>query len=161
MHRFKVFLLIFILFGLTQKSFRVFLYKGIAPPAQRLAIRSKVEVLSELIKKHIKPGEKAYFISQNSSGYEKYIFNYLLVPNHSSPWYWSFGPKYYECDVWTSNTEFKEKIKGYSYLAIYNADSQFWDKNKLLFDAKSRNIPYGAFKIIWNGTKVTIEKIDF
>ncbi len=108
--------------------------------------REQALKLANLVKKHIKPGEKVYFIAQNSNGYEKHMFDYSMIPYPASEC-WSVGAKYHAGDVWTCQQNLKDLLRGYAYLAIYNADARFWQDNGDLFDETSEHVATGVFKV--------------
>lgn len=119
---------------------------GINTRASLRDARYRVDFLTDIVKKYIKPGEKAYFINQNSTGFEKYIFNYTMLPFETLWWCWSLGSKYHSGDVWTCDQKLIDVIKGYEYLVIYNADAKFWNDNNALFDLKSYGKNSGVFR---------------
>jgi len=119
----------------------------ISPSKDALLTRSKVAALVDPIRKNIKAGEKAYFISQNSTGFEKYIFNYLMLPYDSVWWCWSVGSKYHANDVWTCDQKLEELLQGYNYLALYRADEKFWTNNSRIFEPTAYPKTSGTFKI--------------
>jgi hypothetical protein len=115
------------------------------PP--NLEKRERALKLANLVKKYIKPGEKVYFIAQNSNGYEKHMFDYSMIPYPASEC-WSVGAKYNAGDVWTCQQNLRDLLKGYAYLAIYNADARFWQDNGDLFDETADHVATGVFKVI-------------
>lgn len=118
---------------------------GINTRASLRDARYRVDFLTNVVKKYIKPGEKAYFIHQNSTGFEKYIFNYTMLPFETLWWCWSLGSKYHSGDVWTCDKKLIDVIKEYDYLVIYDADEKFWHDNHILFDSKSLGKKSGVF----------------
>lgn len=121
--------------------------KGIQSEPNALAQKKKAIALAEQVKKHIKPGEKVYFIAQNTNGYEKHMFDYAMIPFLPNNC-WSVGAKYSEADVWSCNQPLEQLINGYDYLAIYNADQRFWDDNARLVLTKGQSSQQGVYKII-------------
>lgn len=93
--------------------------------------RKKAEELASIVLKHIQPGESVYFISQNSSGYEKFAFNYAMLPYRSSQACWSLGKPYGAEDVWTCDKRLGDVVDGYKYLAVYRIDEGFWLRHSL------------------------------
>jgi len=111
------------------------------------------------VKKYIQPGEKVYFVAQNSNGFERSMFYYAMLPYTSSmSWCWSLGKKYYEGDVWSCDVNLTSLIDGYSYLAVYRGDDQLWQSANKLFDINEiKNASPSLFKI--NRTDGKIESI--
>ncbi|WP_263145904.1 hypothetical protein [Pseudomonas sp. RIT-PI-AD] len=109
--------------------------------------RQKVDELVAVLKKHMSGYDMAYFISQQSTGYEKYAFNYAIQPFHSMWWCWSVGALYDEKDVWTCTDPLEKLLAGYAYVAIFHADARFWEDNGHLFDPGVRGRESGVFRI--------------
>lgn len=109
--------------------------------------RKATQALSDQVRQHIKPGEKVYFLAQNSNGYERHLFDYAMLPYPPNDC-WSVGKKYNEADVWTCDRPLGLLIKNYAYLAIYAADERFWKDNAELFDPKGVGKARGVYKII-------------
>lgn len=134
-------------------------FTGIRSEPVALGQKKKVIALAEELKKFIKPGERAYFIAQNTNGYEKHMFDYEMIPFLPNNC-WSVGAKYNESDVWSCNQPLEMLLTGYSYLAIYNADQRFWDENASLLPA-AKNEREGIYKIISkDGKIVEIKKLN-
>lgn len=130
-------------------------------PPVLLDARVNVNSLTEQVKKHLKSGERVYFVNQNSTGFETYMFNYTLLPYRSTAWCWSLGQKYYEGDIWTCNKRIDEIASYYDYLVIYNADKQFWADNGKFFDSPGKGFTRGVFKITRNNENVlSFLKVD-
>jgi hypothetical protein len=134
--------------------------KGIQSEPNALAQKKKAIALAGQVKKHIKPGEKVYFIAQNTNGYEKHMFDYAMIPFLPNNC-WSVGAKYSEADVWSCNQPLEQLINGYDYLAIYNADQRFWNDNARLFLTTGQNSQQGVYKIISReGRVVALEPVN-
>ncbi|MDO8344778.1 MAG: hypothetical protein Q7T48_16365 [Cellvibrio sp.] len=129
--------------------------RGIVPPPKLLEARKKVDELAGVAKTHMGRGDGAYFIIQNSSGFEKYIFNYSILPFKSSWWCWSVGSKYNGGDVWTCDSKLVDLLRGYNVLVIFNADGKFWKENNYLLDELSVEKSSGIYKIIEVNNVVT------
>jgi len=128
-------------------------FTGIRSEPVALGQKKKVIALADQVKKYIKPGERVYFIAQNTNGYEKHMFDYEMIPFLPNNC-WSVGAKYNEGDVWSCDRPLEELISGYDYLAIYNADQRFWDDNAGLFPVNRKNSQQGIYKIISRDGKV-------
>jgi hypothetical protein len=107
--------------------------KGIKVDKTLLDARKKVESFIEKYEKP-SPGKKIYFINQNSTGYEKYIFAYLLPENEVNYWCWSLGPKFYPEDLWTCDRPLKNALVGYDYLYIYKSGPELVTNSEPLLD---------------------------
>jgi hypothetical protein len=108
--------------------------------------RKETQALSDQVRKHIKPGEKVYFLAQNTNGYERHLFDYAMLPYPPNDC-WSVGKKYNEGDVWTCDRPLGLLLKDYSYLAIYAADDRFWKDNAELFEPNGVGRARGIYKI--------------
>ncbi len=108
--------------------------------------RKATQALSDQVRKYIKPGEKVYFLAQNSNGFERHLFDYAMLPYPPNDC-WSVGKKYNEGDVWTCDRPLGLLLKDYSYLAIYSADERFWKDNAELFDPYGVGRTRGVYKI--------------
>jgi hypothetical protein len=127
-------------------------------PNQQL--RESIEHFAEQVKRHMSPGEKVYFIAQNTNGFERVMFYYAMLPYTSSmEWCWSLGKKYAESDVWTCDTGLAGQLKGYDYLAVYKGDKQFWDHAGALFTSEAKDFSSGVFKVIRKSDQ-SIEQIE-
>jgi hypothetical protein len=107
--------------------------EGIKADKTLLDVRKKVESFIEKYEKPL-PGKKIYFINQNSTGYEKYIFAYLLPENEVNYWCWSIGPKFYPEDLWTCDSSLKNALVGYDYLYIYKSGPELVTNSKPLLE---------------------------
>ncbi|MEI6114601.1 MAG: hypothetical protein WCP99_08520 [Burkholderiales bacterium] len=120
--------------------------QGVPIDAASLEKMKKAKALAEEVKKHVKPGERVYFLAQNSNGYERHLFDYAMVPYPHSEC-WSVGKKYNDGDVWTCDRPLGLLVKDYDYLAIYHADDRFWNDNRAIFSAAGQDRESGVYKI--------------
>ncbi len=108
--------------------------------------KKKAQALADEVRRHIKPGEKVYFVAQNTNGYERHLFDYAMLP-YPPVDCWSIGKKYNEGDVWSCDRPLGFFLHGYAYLALYHADARFWTENAELFTPEGRNRESGVYKI--------------
>ena len=121
--------------------------------------RQKALALSNHVRRHIKPGEKVYFLAQNSNGYEKHMFDYSMIPYPPGEC-WSVGAKYHDGDVWTCDQPLEALLRGYAYLAIYNADDRFWRDNAALLPPGAVGSPTGVYRVVeQDGRVVRLEPV--
>lgn len=76
----------------------------------------------------ISSDEKIYIISQNTTGLDYHIINFLSTPYKISPGGWSIGDPYYEGDIWTKNIsldDWSNMLINYDYLYIHKTDEEF------------------------------------
>jgi hypothetical protein len=108
--------------------------------------KKKAQALADEVRKHIKPGEKVYFIAQNTNGYERHLFDYAMLP-YPPVDCWSIGKKYDAGDVWSCDRPLGFFLQGYAYVAIYHADERFWTENAALFAPEGRGKESGVYKV--------------
>lgn len=108
--------------------------------------RKATQDLSDLVRKFNKPGERVFFLAQNTNGYERHLFDYAMLQNLPNDC-WSVGKKYNDGDVWTCDQPLGLLLKGFSYLAIYAADQRFWNDNKDFFESDGVGLLRGVYKV--------------
>ncbi|AUQ40625.1 hypothetical protein ACW6B4_001974 [Yersinia ruckeri] len=123
-------------------------------------IRAKVSLLADKIKKDAHGKDvAAYFISQHSTGFEKYVFNYEIMPLKSLWWCWSIGKLYSADDVWTCDKPLMDLTENYQYIAVYKGDQQFWNlARKYLADGSQENL-FGVYRIERNNNQFTLVEV--
>ena len=126
---------------------------GIYPNETKSPLIDKISKATSLIKTHIKDGERAYLIDQNSSGYSAVVFNYYMLPYHPFSWCWSLGKSYSKSDQWTCNKKLSDVLKGVSYLYLYHTDEQFWSGNEIFFKSKHPGNGNGVYRVSWDQDK--------
>ena len=137
-----------VLAGLLCLPIELFVPPVSSPQTEKvLEQRKRVDALAERVKKHAAKGEKVYFIDQNSTGFEKYMFSYSVSPLETQWWCWSVGEKYNKDDVWTCREDLRKLLEGYSFVVLYNADEQFWRSNSDLFPLDARGRASGVFRV--------------
>jgi hypothetical protein len=106
--------------GFFQNLINVDEYKDARPQRQSLeSFVGELDSFSDV-------NQRTYFIDQNTNGYTMWMFRYLVIPRGTNSWCWSVGEKYNLEDVWTCRETPNELFGGYTHLAIYNADQNFW-----------------------------------
>lgn len=111
--------------------------------------REKINSLVEQLR-FIPKDSKIYFIAQSYGGLIHRIFQYSASPRHVSSGCHSFGKQYHQEDADTCQTSFVNALKGYEYLALFYADTQFWSLNPTLFPSDSVGVESGIFRIEWS-----------
>ena len=95
----------------------------------------------------VKPKDSVYYIYQKSTGEEKYMFAYLILPNRNNWGCWSVGKPYGMEDVWTCNKSIAELLIGYDYLVVGNGDDEFWNEASQYLTEGSNTGRQGIYKI--------------
>jgi len=99
------------------------------------ALHKKIEIISDELKKFIKPNDRLFVVWQNSNKLEIMMFIYELFPNMVLGG--GFGEPYGEIDVWTSNftfEELKKRISTNDFLLVAYYDNKFVKKYKNIFN---------------------------
>lgn len=131
--------------------------RGIETEKKGIDIRNNVRLLADKIKHDARGGDaSSYFISQGSTGFEKYVFNYEMSPDKSNWWCWSLGEK---TNQWTCDKPLEDVIKGYKYLAIYYADPGFWLAARSRLAPGSQEVDNGVYRIINTGEKIELQLV--
>jgi hypothetical protein len=99
-----------------------------------------------------------YFISQNTSGFESYLFHYLNLPSNSNYWCWSFGDIYNPNDLWTCKTNLESELLNYDYLVVHYGDPNLHNFYPKLFEKENPNFT-AIFKIIKMENRIKLIKI--
>ncbi len=133
----------------------------IKPDAKNLDTRISMEKRLKFVKKSITPQDKIYIIDQNSIGYAKNLFYYLMLPNPTNYWCWSVGEKYYEGDVWTCPQNLSVLLKDYKYLYIHNADQQFWRKLSSDLGVDLEVSTEFFFKLTHEADQIEVKPVEF
>jgi hypothetical protein len=134
--------------------------KGNSVNQSKLPARLDVEQLVPITTKIVSKNEKIYYLYQQSNGFEKHIFTYLVLPiqtNWSCP---SLGKPYYAEDVWTCDISLPVATQGYDYLAVGKADESFWGKNAKYLSYDSRSRITGLYKIDRSKGKFQLQELD-
>jgi hypothetical protein len=134
--------------------------KGIKSDPGKLAARLDVEAMVPATLKTIKPDDKVFYIYQNSTGFEKYIFSYLILPVESNWACPSIGKPYSSSDVWTCDLKLPSLLQGYTYLVAGRADPVFWKDNARYLASGSKPMTRGIYQISGTGTGLLLHQID-
>jgi hypothetical protein len=121
--------------------------KGNSVNQSKLPARLDVEQLVPITTKIVSTNEKIYYLYQQSNGFEKHIFTYLVLPiqtNWSCP---SLGKPYYAGDVWTCDISLPTATQGYDYLVVGKGDDLFWGSNSRYLAPGSNPQVKGLYKI--------------
>lgn len=129
---------------------------------------------------------KIYFIHQQSSGFERTVFNYYIHPNVVNSDSWSLGEPYKKIDlfwddIWTTKYEqnsFTAKLlndvpyrnkfreccnkniqKKYEFIFIKKKDEKLWGQINFLFKNKEDFNKFSFFKINYGKSQIFLEPI--
>ena len=121
--------------------------KGDSVDQSKLPARLDVEQLVPITRKIVSTDERIYYLYQQSNGFEKHIFTYLVLPLQTNWSCSSLGKPYYEGDVWTCDTSLPIATQGYDFLAVGKADELFWGSNSKYLAPGSNPQVKGLYKI--------------
>ena len=121
--------------------------KKVKSNPEKLAVRLDVEKLVPKTLALVKPSDSVYYIYQKSTGEEKYMFAYLILPNRNNWGCWSLGEPYSREDVWTCNKSIAELLIGYDYLVVGNGDDNFWNEASQYLAEGSNTGRRGIYKV--------------
>ena len=86
---------------------------------------------AEFLQENTSDDAGIYLISQSYTGYQTYVFQYLLLPQQVNITAYSLGLPYSEGDNWTYDApvdDLEQRLSGYDYLYFYHVDAQFMDR---------------------------------
>jgi hypothetical protein len=132
----------------------------VKPIPEKLTARLDVEKMVPATLAIIKPNNSVYYIYQQSTGEEKYMFAYLILPNKNNWGCWSIGKSYGTQDVWTCNKSIAELLIGYDYLVVGNGDEKFWDQASPYLVRGSNAGRQGIYKISFPGNKLQLTHVN-
>ena len=147
--------IILVLVLLSFNDIRAFFARDIATNSLRL--RRPYDKLAEFVLYELKESgtaddEKIFFISQETSGYDRHVLNYALRPYRLSG-IWSIGQPFYEGDIWTqamSLDEWKHELEAYSYILLWQINPYFTETYGELFEDEI--VPQALYRKTDSGT---------
>lgn len=93
---------------------------------------------------------KVFTVWQSSTGLERSIVMYELIPRKLNSNATSFGERYFSGDVWTSDVSsdrFAQTISAYDYLLLAYTDQNFWQHYGRLFSKDVKSKPFAEYLI--------------
>jgi hypothetical protein len=108
----------------------------------------------------IKPKDSVYYIYQQSTGEEKYMFAYLILPNKNNWGCWSVGKPYGSQDVWTCDKSIAQLLIGYDYLVVGNGDDNFWNETSPYLTPGSNTGRQGIYKVSFPNSKLLLTQVN-
>ncbi|MCX7120285.1 MAG: hypothetical protein NTZ67_00675 [Gammaproteobacteria bacterium] len=99
-------------------------------------LRIAMKKIADKTKIHLKQGDTVDIIWQNSTGIERAIIGYALVPTSANSGPSSIGKPYNKEDVWTQNLTkkmFIKQMRHYQYVLVAYSDEQFINQYGDLF----------------------------
>jgi hypothetical protein len=123
-----------------------------------LYVRNDVEDYVKNFKKYNVVKSNVYFISQNTNGYQNYLFHFLNLPSNSNFWCWSFGDIYNPQDIWTCKSNLEQELLQYDYLVVHYGDPNLHNFYPDLFISENDNFN-AIFKVTQNNDRIKLTKI--
>lgn len=127
--------------------------------AQRRAVRDKLEKEAAIARTLILGGERVFFVEQGSTGYESYMFNYLMAPATSQWGCWSLGPKLDANDVWSCELPMENIARYARVLVLDKADARFWNAYGRYFEPADVGSASGIFRILRVGKDIRLQRV--
>ncbi len=112
----------------------------------RHAIRRVAKSVARVIPEHA----KVFTIWQGSTGLERSILTYELIPRKLNLDATSYGKPYFSGDVWTndlSSKQFLQEVGDYDYLLLAYTDQNFWQHYGRLFINNAKSHPFAEYLI--------------
>ena len=134
--------------------------KKVKSNPEKLAARLDVEKMVPKTLALVKPSDSVYYIYQQSTGEEKYMFAYLILPNRNNWGCWSVGKPYGSADVWTCKKSVSELLIGYDYLVVGNGDGNFWNEASQYLTEGSSTDRQGIYKVSFPGKNLQLTQMN-
>ena len=132
----------------------------VKPSPEKLTARLDVEQIISKTLETIKPKDSVYYIYQQSTGEEKYMFAYLILPNKNNWGCWSVGKPYGSQDVWTCDKSIAQLLIGYDYLVVGNGDDNFWNETSPYLKPGSNTGRQGIYKVSFPNNKLLLTQVN-
>jgi hypothetical protein len=126
---------------------------------EKLTIRLDIEQMIPKTLEIIKPEDSVYYIYQKSTGEEKYLFAYLILPHKNNWSCWSLGKPYGSQDVWTCDKSLEELLIGYDYLVVGNGDDNFWNEASLYLKRGANAGRQGIYKVSFPSGELQLTQV--
>lgn len=127
---------------------------------EKLNARLDVEKMVPKTLAILEPSDSVYYIYQQSTGEEKYMFAYLILPNANNWGCWSVGKPYGTEDAWTCNESIAALLIGYDYLVVGNGDENFWNEASQYLTEGSNTGRQGIYKVSFQGKNLQLTQMD-
>jgi len=111
------------------------------------------KVLSRIVDKmstQVPSNAKVFTVWQDSTGLERAILAYKLIPRRLNLGASSYGSPYFSGDVWTktiSADQFVKRVSSYDYLLLAYTDKNFWQHYGSVFEKNVRTRPFVEYLI--------------
>jgi hypothetical protein len=132
----------------------------VEPIPEKLSTRLDIEQIVPKTLEIIQPKDSVYFIYQQSTGEEKYMFAYLILPNKNNWGCWSVGKPYGLQDAWTCDRSLAELLIGYDYLVVGNGDDKFWNEASSYLTPGSNTGRQGIYKVSFPSSKLQLIQVN-
>ncbi len=108
----------------------------------------------------IQKGSKVWIIAQHTSGFEYWIYRYMILQAHANQGSWSVGEKSGEGDMWTTamtKEEWATQLRDYDFVVLLAANDAFIEEFGTLFSDQNQLNETNTFKVVKSGDAVTLE----
>lgn len=105
-------------------------------------------------------GSKVWIIAQHTSGFEYWVYRYMILQAHANPGSWSIGEKSGDGDIWTTGMtkdEWTSQLRQYDFVVVLAVNERFIaDFGGIFADLKQLN-ETNTFKVVKSDQSVTLE----
>lgn len=108
----------------------------------------------------ISKGSKVWIIAQHTSGFEYWIYRYMILQAHANQGSWSIGEKSGDGDMWTTQMkrdEWASQLRDYDFVVFLAANDGFMAEFGSLFTDKNQLNSTNTFRVIKIGDTVSLE----
>lgn len=112
--------------------------------------RQAIAQIAKAVKKIASKNTKIFIVWQDSTGFERAILMYDLIPLTTNSGCTSFGKPYVKADIWTCFVSPKvllQKFSGYQYVLLAYTDHNFWKQYQSVLPHKNKLNPLISYSI--------------
>lgn len=131
------------------------------PGASSQQLRSQFAPLAQQAQMAgIEKGSKVWIIAQHTSGFEYWIYRYMILQAHVNQGSWSIGTKSGDGDMWTTEmdqAEWAKQLGDYEFVVFLSANETFMNEFGGIFKDQSQLNSTNTFKVVKQGDSVVLE----
>jgi len=113
-------------------------------------VQKVIKRIAKEVSEVVPSDAKVFTVWQNSTGLERAILTYELIPRKLNTNASSYGKPYFSGDVWTTDLspkKFIRRIGDYDYLLLAYTDKNFWRRYGRLFAKGTKSKPFAQYLI--------------
>lgn len=131
------------------------------PGASSQQLRSQFAPLAQQAQMAgIEKGSKVWIIAQHTSGFEYWIYRYMILQAHVNQGSWSIGTKSGDGDMWTTEmdqAEWAKQLGDYEFVVFLSANETFMNEFGGIFKDQTQLNSTNTFKVVKQGDSVVLE----